>query len=161
MTTAVRVPAGLRGVGVGWRPEIAGVFAELPGLGFTEVVAENLQRADGTVAVPDTLAAVVARGVPCIPHGIGLSLGGAEPVEPRRVRYLADCAVALNAPLVSEHIAFVRAGGVEVGHLLPVPRTREALSWIVANVQRTQAEVPVPVALEPIAALVRRGPTPS
>ena len=69
------------------------------------------------------------------------------------MRYLADCAVALNAPLVSEHIAFVRAGGVEVGHLLPVPRTREALSWIVANVQRTQDEVPVPVALEPIAAL--------
>ena len=92
MTTTVRVPAGLRGVGVGWRPEIAGVFAELPGLGFTEVVAENLQRADGTVAVPDTLAAVVARGVPCIPHGIGLSLGGAEPVN------RGGCATSQTAP---------------------------------------------------------------
>ena len=32
----------LTGVGVGWRPEIAGVVAGLPGLGFCEVVAESV-----------------------------------------------------------------------------------------------------------------------
>jgi uncharacterized protein (UPF0276 family) len=153
MTAPVRSETGLCGIGMGWRPEIAGVFAELPGLGFTEVVAENLQRADGTPAVPATLASIRARGIPVVPHGIGLSLGGAEPVEARRVRYLADCLAALDAPLASEHIAFVRAGGLEAGHLLPVPRTKEALSWIVTNVRRAQAELPVPIALEPIAAL--------
>ena len=55
---------------------------------------------------------------------------------------------------MSEHIAFVRAGGVEAGHLLPVPRTRDAVEAIVDNVRRTQAELPVPLALEPIAALI-------
>src|SRR5262249_28504460 len=74
MTTTTRLQTGLSGVGIGWRPEIAGVLADLPGLGFTEVVAENLARADGAVAVPSTLAAVRARGVPVIAHGIGLSL---------------------------------------------------------------------------------------
>ena len=58
-----------------------------------------------------------------------------------------------GAPLVSEHIAFVRAGGIEAGHLLPVPRTRDAVAAIVDNVRRTQADLPVPLALEPIAAL--------
>jgi uncharacterized protein (UPF0276 family) len=84
---------------------------------------------------------------------VRLSLGGAEPVDPARVAHLAHCAGALGAPLVSEHLAFVRAGGLEAGHLLPVPRSRAAVTAIVDNVRRAQADLPVPLALEPIAAL--------
>ena len=137
------------GVGIGWRPEIAGFVGGLPGLRFTEVVAESVEPAH----LPAELVALRDRGVAVVPHGIRLSLGGAEPVEPHRVAHLARCAEALRAPLVSEHIAFVRAGGVEVGHLTPVPRTREAVDVIVDNVRRTRADLPVPIALEPIAAL--------
>ena len=90
-----------------------------------------------------------------VPHGVRLSLGGAEPVDPARVAHLAAVAQRLDAPLVSEHIAFVRAGGLEAGHLLPLPRSREAVDAVCANVARAQAELPVPIALEPIAALVR------
>jgi uncharacterized protein len=138
------------GVGIGWRPEICGFVAELPGLRFVEVVAEAVA-ADGPA--PEALADLRRRGVAVVPHGVKLSLGGAEPVEPARVAHLARVADLLDAPLVSEHIAFVRAGGLEAGHLLPVPRTREAVDVLVANVIRTQAELSVPIALEPIAAL--------
>ena len=138
------------GVGIGWRPEIAGFVAGLPGLRFAEVVAESIHAHAG---LPPALDDLLARGVTVIPHGVRLSLGGAEPVEPERVRHLADCARLLGAPLVSEHIAFVRAGGVEAGHLLPIPRSREAVDAVVANVRRTQAELDVPIALEPIAAV--------
>jgi uncharacterized protein (UPF0276 family) len=138
------------GVGIGWRPEIAGFVAALPDLRFTEVVAESLP---ATGSAPDALRELVDRGVTVVPHGVRLSLGGAEAVSAQRVAHLAHCAEVLRAPLVSEHIAFVRAGGLEAGHLLPVPRTREGLAAVVANVRRTQAELPVPLALEPIAAL--------
>jgi uncharacterized protein (UPF0276 family) len=138
------------GVGIGWRPEIAGFVASLPGLRFTEVVAESLPHRG---PVPESLVELLERGVCVVPHGVKLSLGGAEPVDNARVAHLASCAERLDAPMVSEHIAFVRAGGVEAGHLLPVPRTWEAVDAIVANVRRTQAGVGVPVALEPIAAL--------
>ena len=145
-------------VGIGWRPEIAGLLADLPGLRFTEVIAESLPRRGrarrgAVVTPPPMLDALISRGVSVVPHGVKLSLGGAEPVNPERVAHLADCAQLLGAPMVSEHIAFVRAGGIEAGHLLPVPRSREALDAIVDNVRRTQAELPVPLALEPIAAL--------
>ena len=92
--------------------------------------------------------------MPVVPHGVRLSLGGAEPVDagPRRAPG-RGAPSRLGAPLVSEHIAFVRAGGVEAGHLLPLPRSREAVDAVVANVRRTQAELAVPIALEPIAAL--------
>ena len=136
------------GVGIGWRPEISGFVAGLPGLRFAEVVAESVHD-----TVPPGLAELIARGVTVIPHGVRLSLGSAEPVDPARVEHLAATAALLGAPLVSEHIAFVRAGGVEAGHLLPVPRSREAVDAIVANVRRTQASLGVPIALEPIAAL--------
>lgn len=143
------------GVGIGWRPEIAGFVAALPGLRFAEVIAELLPAAQPsrTQPLPPLLDALLARGVTVVPHGVRLNLGGAEPVEPARVTHLAQAAERLGAPLVSEHIAFVRAGGLEAGHLLPLPRTREAVAAVVANVRRTQAELPVPIALEPIAAL--------
>ncbi|MBY8872591.1 DUF692 domain-containing protein [Micromonospora sp. PLK6-60] len=141
---------GPAGLGIGWRPEIAGFVADLPGLRFVEVVAEALA-AGGPL--PDGLAALRGRGVTVVPHGVRLSLGGAEPVDPARVAHLARVAALVDAPLVSEHIAFVRAGGLEAGHLLPLPRTREAVAAVAANVRRARAELPVPIALEPIAAL--------
>ncbi|WP_067478328.1 DUF692 domain-containing protein [Actinomadura hibisca] len=142
-------PALPSGVGLGWRPDIAGFVAELPGLGFTEVIAESVH-----LDHPSRhLLELRDRGVPVVPHGVRLSLGGAEPVADERVAHLAACAAALGAPLVSEHIAFVRAGGIEAGHLLPVPRTRAALKVLAANIRRTQDGLPVPLAVEPIAAL--------
>ncbi|MGQ5264934.1 DUF692 domain-containing protein [Micromonospora sp. ZYX-F-536] len=142
---------GPSGVGIGWRPEIAGFVAELPGLRFVEVVAESVP-AKGPL--PSGLAQLRERAVTVVPHGVRLSLGGAEPVDPARVAHLAAVAQRVDAPLVSEHIAFVRAGGLEAGHLLPLPRSREAVDVVCANVARAQAELPVPLALEPIAALV-------
>lgn len=137
------------GVGIGWRPEISGFVADLPGLRFVEVIAESV----ASTGPPPALAELRDRGVAVVPHGVRLSLGGAEPVEPDRVRHFAEVAQLLDAPLASEHIAFVRAGGVEAGHLLPLPRSREAVDAVVGNVRRVQAELTVPLALEPIAAL--------
>ena len=136
------------GVGIGWRPEISAFVASLPGMRFAEVIAEGLGG-----ELPPALQALRDNGVAIVPHGVKLSLGGAEPVAAPRVAHLAHCATLVGAPLVSEHIAFVRAGGLEAGHLLPVPRTRETVDVIVANVRRAQADLPVPLALEPIASL--------
>jgi uncharacterized protein len=144
-------PAPLAGVGIGWREELAGFAERRQGLGFVEVVAESLQ-ADRPL--PAGLEALARRGVPVVPHGVKLSLGSAEPPDPARVGHLAALAERLEAPLVSEHVAFVRAGGLEAGHLLPVPRTRDALAVLAANVRQAQAELPVPLALEHVAALL-------
>lgn len=137
------------GLGIGWRPQIALDIDRRRDLGFIEVVAENVDPA----AIPPPLYVLRARNVCVIPHGISLSLGGAEPIEKGRVRRLADLARELDAPLVSEHIAFVRAGGIEAGHLIPLPRTRAALDVLVDNVRAAQDLLPVPLALENVAAL--------
>ena len=153
MTAAGRTVPALGDVGIGWRHEIAGVLADLRP-GFCEVIAESIPIRRGQARPDPALADLVARGVPVIPHGVGLSLGGADPLQPKRIQRLVACAQALGAPVVSEHVAFVRAGGIEAGHLLAVPRTREALDVLAANIDRTRRELPVPLAVENVASFV-------
>ncbi|MGW5326459.1 multinuclear nonheme iron-dependent oxidase, partial [Streptomyces sp. NPDC004014] len=144
------------GTGIGWRPEIADTVEAMPGIDWVEVVAENVCPGH----LPESLLRLRERGVTVIPHGVSLGLGGAERPAPGRLTALAERVTALGAPLVTEHIAFVRAGGaltasphLEAGHLLPVPRTRDALDVLCENVRIAQDALPVPLALENIAAL--------
>ncbi|WP_103536159.1 DUF692 domain-containing protein [Streptomyces sp. SM11] len=145
------------GIGIGWRPEIADEVEALAGIDWVEAVAENLC-ADH---LPDSLVRLRERGVRIVPHGVALGLGGADRPDPVRLAALAERAELLGTPLVTEHIAFVRAGGpltasprLEAGHLLPVPRTRDALDVLCENVRIAQDSLPVPLALENIAALI-------
>jgi len=138
------------GIGIGWRTQIAGLIEGMDDLGFVEVVAEGL----ATGPIPAPLARLKARGVRVIPHGLRLSLGGADKPDPKRISHLASVAAKLDAPVVSEHVAFVRAGGAEAGHLMPVPRTWEAVKIVAENVRLAQQLLPVPLALEHIAALI-------
>ncbi|MEU5219903.1 DUF692 domain-containing protein [Streptomyces sp. NPDC020807] len=145
------------GIGIGWRPEIAEAVEALPGVDWVEVVAENICAGH----LPDSLVRLRERGVTVVPHGVSLGLGGADRPDPARLAALGETALALGAPLVTEHIAFVRAGGpltaspqLEAGHLLPVPRTRDALDVLCENVRIAQDALPVPLALENIAALI-------
>lgn len=154
------------GAGIGWRPEIAEAVERMagaegpgtaPGVDWVEAVAENLCPGH----LPESLLRLRARGVTVVPHGVGLGLGGAPRPDPQRLAALAERAVALESPLVTEHIAFVRAGGertgtpaFEAGHLLPVPRTKDALDVLCENIRIAQDSLPVPLAVENIAALL-------
>ncbi|MFF4387650.1 DUF692 domain-containing protein [Streptomyces sp. NPDC001552] len=139
------------GVGIGWRPEIADAVERLSGLDWVEVVAENVCPGH----LPESLLRLRERGTRVVPHGVSLGLGGADRPDQAKLAALGERAVALGAPLVSEHIAFVRTSSpvLEAGHLLPVPRTRDALDVLCENVRIAQDALPVPLALENIAAL--------
>lgn len=145
------------GTGIGWRPEIADAVERMPGIDWVETVAENVCPGH----LPESLRRLRERGVTVVPHGVSLGLGGADRPDDGRLAALAERVEALGSPLVTEHIAFVRAGGaltatphLEAGHLLPVPRTRDALDVLCENVRIAQEALPVPLAVENIAALI-------
>ncbi|MFD4408736.1 DUF692 domain-containing protein [Streptomyces sp. NPDC058476] len=145
------------GTGIGWRPEIAEAVERMPGIDWVEAVAENVCPGH----LPESLLRLRERGVTVVPHGVSLGLGGADRPDASRLAALAERAEALGSPLVTEHIAFVRAGGpltasplLEAGHLLPVPRTRDALDVLCENIRIAQDALPVPLAVENIAALI-------
>lgn len=151
------------GLGVAWRPQLAELLSRWTAdetLHFSEVVAENIDPAH----LPAGLLELVESGVVVVPHGVELGLAGAQPPVPQRIHRLAELAEVLRAPLASEHVAFVRAGAdphglhadvLEAGHLVPPPRTRDALSVLCENIAVAQAELPVPLALENVTGTLR------
>jgi len=135
--------------GVGWRPELAVAIDRDETLGFVEITGEHFPGA----RVPEALLRLGERGRIVIPHGISVSLGSAEGFDRAALRQLDELAKVFRSPFVSEHLAFVRAGGMEAGHLLPVPRTRASLNVVVENIREAQRQLSVPLAIENISAL--------
>lgn len=73
-----------------------------------------------------------------------------------RVRWLANMARLIERVRPagwSEHLAFVRAAGVEVGHLAMPPRTPQTVEQTVLNVEAARAVTGLTPALENIATL--------
>lgn len=137
-------------IGIGWRPELAlAIERKRDELGFVEIVAENVNPR----ALPQALISLKRRGLDVIPHSISLSLGGAQRPDRRRIAHLNELAERLHSPFVSDHICFVRSGGLESGHLLPVARTELSLKILIENVQEAQQRLHRPLVLENIAYL--------
>lgn len=140
------------GVGIGYRPELAVAIDRCEQLGFIELLAEQV---NPFAPVPDAVRLLQERGARVVVHAIGLSLGGAEPLDFAKVDHLARVAEKYDAMMVSEHLSFVRAGGIDSGHLLPLPFTEAALDVLTDNVAQAKRVLQLPLVLENVAALVR------
>lgn len=136
----------LAGVGLGWRRELATSLLAAPRtVGFVEVIAESCFAASSLRREVQALAEVW----PVLPHGIKLSLGSADGIDDERARKLGALARSLRAPLVSEHVAFTRGAGRDIGHLTQLPMSRAAVAVVARNVGRTRRYLPdVPFLLE-------------
>ena len=134
------------GAGLGLKPEHfdAACAARAPGLWF-EVHAEN-HLVDGGPRLA-WLEAVRCHHAVAL-HGVSLSLAGHGPPDGDHLRRLADLVHRVEPALVSEHLAWSRLGPHHAPDLLPVPRTREALHQIAANIGRLQDRLQRRVAIE-------------
>lgn len=139
-------------VGLGWRPELAaGIFANLHRIDIVEVIADDYFGAsDAQLSRLRTLGAQV----PITLHGVGLGLASAEPVEQRRLDAMARVVERVRPEFWSEHLAFVRAGGIEIGHLAAPPRNRRTLEGTLANLERAARTVGTVPPMENIATLI-------
>jgi uncharacterized protein (UPF0276 family) len=140
----------LRGLGVGWRPELALAIDRRRDVCFVEVMAESIDPR----RVPEALDNLRARGTEVVVHGVSLGLGDASPPARHRIDHLSRVAERLDATLISEHVAFVRAGRHEAGHLMPLPYTAAAADILSENIQIAKDHLALPLALENIASLV-------
>ena len=136
------------GVGFGFRePYRADVFLHRDRVDFLEITADHYLDASAEKLAELEL---LAGHFPLIPHGLNLSLGSAEGLD----RDYRDALIALvrkiNPPWWSEHIAFTRGGGIEIGHLAPVPFSEEAVDVLVANINEVQSLIDIPFIVENI-----------
>jgi uncharacterized protein (UPF0276 family) len=138
-------------VGIGWRPELAaGIFAHLDRIDVLEVVADNYFKASRREL--DALRGL-AEQLPVQLHGVGLGLASSFRVEDARIDKMARLIERVRPVGWSEHLAFVRADGIEIGHLAMPPRTERTVEQTVRNVKRARAITGMTPALENIATL--------
>ncbi len=71
-------------------------------------------------------------------HGVGMSLGGDEPLDVDHLKRWADLVGRFDPVRISEHVAWSRRGGVYYADLFPLPTTREALDRLCANIDQMQ-----------------------
>jgi uncharacterized protein (UPF0276 family) len=124
------------GCGIGFKPVHArALLDEGRDLDFVEVHAENLMGAGGPVH--DRMDAV-RREFALSLHGVGLSIGGDEPLDPHHLERLARVAARFEPAVVSEHLAWSTHGGVFFNDLLPAAYDDATLDRVVAHVQQVQ-----------------------
>jgi uncharacterized protein (UPF0276 family) len=151
MTSLAKLPH--LGVGFGFRTPFRGdLFLNRDRVDFLEVTADHYL--DATPEKQSELA-LLAEHFTLIPHGLNLSLGSAGGMDPTYVDQLLELVRQLNPPWWSEHVAFTRAGQVEIGHLSPLPFSREALGVLAANIAEVQRRTEAPLILENITYNVR------
>lgn len=140
------------GVGLGFRsPFRSELFLHRQQVDFLEIVAEHYL--DASPQKHQELELLAAH-FPLIPHALNLSLGSAEGLDTDYLSKLATLINRLNPPWWSEHICFTKAAGVDIGHLAPLPYTREAVDVLCRNVEQVRRWVDVPLILENITYMV-------
>ena len=122
--------------GIGLRSaHVAQFLTGSPAVPWVEVHSENYFAAGG--AAHAALERIRKR-YPLSFHGVGLSLGSADPLDRAHLRRLADVVRRYEPMLVSEHLSWSSIGGRFANDLLPLPATREALEHMVLRVEQTQ-----------------------
>lgn len=139
-------------VGLGWRGELAASILErLDAIDLLEVIAEDWTHAPRG---EQRALAALGRERPIFLHGVAMGLASSHPVDPQRLDDMARLVEVVRPELWSEHLAFVRAGGVEIGHLAAPPRTAAGVDGTLENLRRAARVVGTLPVLENIATLV-------
>lgn len=140
-------------VGLGFRAELAAsILIHAEELEVIEVIAEDWWR---TPKRRRGALRTLARQLPLWLHGVSLGLAGPELPDSERLDAWARLLAEVEPVGWSEHLAFVRGGGHEIGHLAMPPLHPETVESVSRNVRHAQEVAGSCPALENVATLVR------
>lgn len=135
------------GVGLGYRPELhEQILANKDDIDWLEIITDHYLKDPGESA--DLLA--LREAFTIVPHGLELSVGSDGEIDQDYLEAVAGVADAVDAPWVSDHLCFTRAGDFELANLTPVVRTLERAKAVAMNSQRVQDRLGRPFLLENI-----------
>ncbi|MFD2261553.1 DUF692 domain-containing protein [Lacibacterium aquatile] len=132
--------------GIGLRePHMADFLAQKCPAAWVEVHSENYLAPGGPRI--ERLERVRER-VPVSCHGVGLSLGSADGLDPEHLLRLRALFDRLEPALISDHLSWSVAGGVYLNDLLPLPYTAESLKVVASNIDHAQDAFGRPLLVE-------------
>lgn len=142
-----------RQAGIGLRtPHFEAMAAARQAVSFLEVHSENYF-ADGGPALAwlERFRADYAVSL----HGVALSLGSVDRLEPGHLDALARLVSRIEPALVSEHLCWSRIGARHLGELLPLPYSEESLAVVCERVDEAQEHLGRRLLVENVSAYVR------
>nr|WP_083651711.1 DUF692 domain-containing protein [Photobacterium proteolyticum] len=123
-------------VGVGLRsPHITQVLEQKPDIGWLEIHSENYFT---TTSTARQQLRQIAEHYPISCHGIGLSLGSADPLDRQHLSQLKQLVDEIDPIAVSDHLSWSSVDGQFFNDLLPLPYTEEALEHFCHKVEQVQ-----------------------
>lgn len=123
--------------GLGFKPEHIHEIITQPGaVGFYEVHAENYMGAGGA---PHAMLERLHEDHAISLHGVGLSIGGAGPLDNEHLQRLRALIDRFQPESFSEHLAWSSHGAASLNDLLPMPYTDQTLTTIADHIDQTQA----------------------
>jgi uncharacterized protein (UPF0276 family) len=125
--------------GLTWQPALAaGILANFDRIDVVEVIAEEQFGASSRASrALETLACQV----PLLVHGVALGPASTTPIARNRLDKLARFVDRVKPAFWSEHLACVRAGDIEIGHLAAAPRTSATIEATAANLDRAASVI--------------------
>ena len=140
-------PAGLPWrAGIGLKPQhFRDVLATRPDLGFFEVHAENYMVDGGPF---HHFLTQVREHYALSLHGVGLSIGGIDPLDESHLDRLAALIDRYQPASFSEHLAWSSHGDAFYNDLLPVPYDRQTLDRVCEHIDRVQERLGLRMLLE-------------
>jgi len=122
--------------GVGYKPQhFSDIMQDASPVEWLEIHAENYMGQGGR---PIAQLRHLAENFPISVHGVGLSIGGADPLDKEhlnRLKYLCDW---LNPDSFSEHLAWSTHDGHFMNDLLPLPYTAQTMQRVADHVNQVQ-----------------------
>tara|TARA_B110001454_G_scaffold71469_2_gene69465 strand:- start:15634 stop:16461 length:828 start_codon:yes stop_codon:yes gene_type:complete len=126
----------LKGAGLGLRAShYQEIFETKPDVPWFELLSDNYMAAGG---LPIQRAEKVRQDYPITLHGVGMSLGSADPLNTDYLKRLKVLADRLEPHYVSDHIAWVSVDGKYTHDLLPLPYNQDMLQHLSDRIQQVQ-----------------------
>ncbi len=123
-------------VGVGLRaPHYREILANQPNIGWFEAHSENYFGEGGQ---PLAMLESIRSNYPISLHGVGLSLGSCDPLNPAHLQKLKRLADRIDPFMISEHLSWSSVDGRFLNELLPLPYTEEALQHLSGRITQMQ-----------------------
>ena len=114
------------------------ILQSRPDIGWFEIHAENYMGEGGP---PHHFLEAIRERYPISLHGVGLSIGGHDPLDQEHLYRLKALNERYRPGLFSEHLAWSTHNGIYYNDLLPVPYTKETVDRVSDHIKEVQDTV--------------------
>lgn len=143
------------GAGVAFKPmHFDALLADTQRVDFIEIHAENYFGEGGLLHAQ---LWALRQQLPLSIHGVGLSLGGIDPLDLQHLQRLKKLCERYEPALVSEHLAWSTHAGRYFGDLLPLPYSAASLQRVAARIQYVQETLGRQILIENPSAYLHMG----